>query len=148
MSAPSRTSAPIRTSAGAAVRAALARAVREVLPEVQVFDGPYLEGGAAAGVRPSVTIGEPQATDWSAVGVRGRELRTAATVRVADGQRGRLEAICGGVERAGEALAGDVPSENGGEWRIVGAVFLRTRSVADKGGEAVLVEHRVRVVEF
>ena len=96
-----------------------------------------------------MTIGEPQASDWSAVGVRGRELRTAATVRVADGQRGRLEATCGGVERAGEGLAGDV-----GGWRIVGAVFVQARSVTDRsggkdgGGEAVLVEHRVRVVEI
>ena len=126
-------------SAGAAVRDALAAAVREALPGVAVFDG-----DAAAGVRPSVAIGEPQGSDWSAVGVRGRELRTAATVRVAAGQRERLAGLCGGVEQAGEALAGEA-----GGWRVVGAVFVRAKPVAEKGdGAAVLVEHRVRVVEI
>lgn len=127
-------------SAGAAARDLLTAAVRRALPGVTVF-----RGDAAAGVKPAVEIGEPQATDWSAVGVRGRELRTAATVRVAEGQRDRLEALCGAVERAGEAL-GDAEGPAG--WRVVGAVFLRARPVTDKQGVAVLVEHRVRMVEI
>lgn len=125
-------------SAGAMVRSALAAEVRAGLPGVEVYDGE-----AAAGVRPSIAIGEPAAVDWSAVGVRGRELRTATTVRVANGQRERLETLCAGVERAGEAVRGEI-----GGWRVVGAVFLRTRPVPDKNGVAVLVEHRVRVVEI
>jgi len=125
-------------SAGAAVRGAMAAAVRAEMPGVEVF-----VASAAAAVRPSVEIGEPQASDWSAVGVRGRELRTAATVRVADGQRGRLSELCAAVERAGEGIGGTVDG-----WRVAGAVFLRARPVAEKGsGAAVLVEHRVRVVE-
>lgn len=123
----------------AGVRGALAATVRRALPGVAVFDGER-----AAGVRPSIEIEEPQASDWSAVGVRGRELRTAVTVRVADGQRGRTAALVAGVEAAGAGLTGDV-----GGWRVVGAVFLRSRAVSEKGGgAAVLVEHRVRIVEI
>ena len=126
-------------SAGVAVRDALAAALRGVLPDAAVF-----VGEPAAGVRPSIAVGEPQAADWSAVGVRGRELRTSVTVRVADGQAARMAALCEKVERAGEMLAGDV-----GGWRVVGAVFLRARPVAEKGaGLAMLVEHRVRVVQL
>ena len=129
----------VGTSAGVAVRDALAAALRAALPGVAVF-----VGEAAAGVRPSIAVEEPQATDWSAVGFRGRELRTGATVRVADGQAGRMAELVAGVERAGERLSGDVTG-----WRLVGAVFLRARPVAAKGGGvAMLVEHRVRVVQL
>lgn len=128
-------------SAGAAVREAFAARVREAAPGSAVF-----VGEPAAGVRPSIAIGEPQASDWSAVGVRGRELRTAAMVRVADGQAERMAELCAGVEAAGEALAGGDGGVGG--WRVVSAVFLRARPVAEKAGLAVLVEHRVRVVQL
>lgn len=126
-------------SAAGAVRTALAAALRAELAGVAVFDG---AGGA--GVLPRIEIGEPQTIDWSAKGMRGRELRTAATLRVAAGQRARMPALCAGAERAGEMLAGDLDG-----WRVAGAVFLRARGVEEKsGGLAMLVEHRVRVVEL
>lgn len=125
-------------SAGVVVRDALAARLRAGLGEVAVF-----AGEPAAGVLPHVEVAEAQGSDWSAVGFRGRELRTAATVRVAAGQRERMAELCAGAEAAGEALAGDILG-----WRVVGTLFLRSRPVREKGsGLAVLVEHRVRVVE-
>lgn len=125
-------------SAGAAVNGALVTKLRAALPDIPVF-----EGVGPAAVLPRIELAEPQAADWSAVAVRGRELRTAATVRVADGQRGRLGTVCSAIEAAGEAIDGDV-----GGWRVVGALFVRARPVAEKNGAAVTVEHRVRVVEL
>lgn len=126
-------------SAAGAVRAAMASALRAELGGVPVF-----EGAAPAAVLPRVEVGEPQAIDWSAKEMRGRELRTAVTVRVAEGQRGRMAGLCEGAERAGEGLAGEI-----GAWRVAGAVFLRARGFGEKSGAmAMLVEHRVRVVEL
>lgn len=127
-------------NAGEAVRGALAAALRAepALAGVALF-----EGDAPPAVLPRIEVAEPQGIDWSAKGFRGRELRTAVTVRVAEGQRGRLGTIAAAVERAGEELSGDA-----GGWRIVNAVFLRSRGADEKGGvRMVLVEHRVRVVE-
>jgi len=94
------------------------------------------------GVLPRIEVAEPQGIDWSAKDFRGREMRTAVTVRVAAGQRGRMGVLAEAVERVGEALDGDLSG-----WRVAGAVFLRARSVVEKGGIAMLVEHQVRVVE-
>lgn len=128
-------------SAGIAVRDALAARLRaELGPEpngVAVF-----AGEPAAGVFPHVEVAEAQGSDWSAVGFRGRELRTAVTVRVAAGQRGRMAALVAGAEAAGEGLDGEFDG-----WLVVGAVFLRSRVVKEKGGGVTMVvEHRVRVV--
>ena len=128
------------TGAVEAVGAALAARLRGApgLAGAAVF-----EGGRASGVLPRIEIGAGQGNDWSAVAMRGREIRTQVTVRVADGQRARLGGLVAAVEAAGESLAGDI-----GGWRVAGAVFLRSRPVAEKGGVAVLVEHRVRVAEL
>lgn len=128
------------SGAGQAVRQALAAVLRARadLAGVALYDG-----GSVPSVLPRIEIGEPQGADWSAKDFRGRELRTAVTVRVSDGQRGRLSALAEVVERAGESLGGDI-----GGWRVAGALFLRARGAAEKGGHAVLVEHRVRVIEI
>lgn len=128
------------SGAAEAVAAALAARLREAtgLTGVALF-----EGAAAGAVLPRMEIGGSQGSDWSATAMRGRELRTAVTVRVAEGQRARIGGLVAAVEAAGEALAGDI-----GGWRVAGAVFLRSRPVTEKGGgAAVLVEHRVRVAE-
>lgn len=126
-------------SASEAVRAALAAGLRAdpATGGIALF-----EGLGPAAVLPRIDIGEPQGIDWSAKGMRGRELRTAVTVRVADGQRALLGPLCAAAERVGEALSGDVDG-----WRVAGAIFLRSRGVEAKGVRAVLIEHRVRVVE-
>ncbi len=128
------------SDAGTAVREALMARLKAqgALVGVALFDGV-----AAAGVLPRVDIAEPQGVDWSAKDFRGRELRTAVTVRVADGQRGRIAALAQAAERAGEDLSGDI-----GGWRVAGALFLRSRGVTEKSVHAVLVEHRVRVIEI
>ena len=108
---------------------------------VALFDADVAGMGGVA-VLPRIEIGGGQESDWSAVAMRGREVRTAVTVRVADGQRARLGALVAAVEAAGEALAGDI-----GGWRVAAAAFVRSKPVAEKGGAAVLVEHRVRVAE-
>lgn len=125
-------------SAAVAVRAALVAAIG-VEPELAGIA--VQAGGPAGAVLPRIEVAEPAAGDWSAKGMRGRELRTAAIVRVAEGQRARIAAMAEAVERAGESLAGDI-----GGWRVAGAVFVRSRGIAEKGLRAVLVEHRVRVV--
>lgn len=134
-------------SAGDAVHAALVARLRA---EPGLAGIAVIEADPGPGVLPRIEVAQPQEIDWSAKGFRGRELRTAVTVRVAAGQRGRLGPLSEAVERVGEALDGDI-----GGWRVAGAVFLRARSVVDastslrtgKNGAAVLVEHRVRVVE-
>ncbi len=128
-----------QAGAGQAVRAALVVRLRA---EAALAGVAVVDAEPGPDVLPRVDVAELQEIDWSAKGFRGRELRTAAVVRVASGQRGRMGALSAAVERAGEALEGEV-----GGWRVAGAVFLRTRSVAEKDGFAVLVEHRVRVVE-
>lgn len=126
--------------AGEAVAAALALRLRGA---VGANGAAVFNGSASAGVLPRIEIGAGQGSDWSATAMRGREVRTATTVRVADGQRARLGGLVAAVEAAGEELAGDI-----GGWRVAGAVFLRSKPVAEKGGGlAVLVEHRVRVSE-
>lgn len=125
--------------ASEAVRQALTVAAEA---DTEVVGTAVVQGPRGAPVLPRIEIGEPVETDWSAKGMRGRELRTATTVRVAEGQAGRLGALVAAVERAGESLAGDI-----GGWRVAGTLFLRSRGVAEKGVRAVLVEHRVRVVE-
>lgn len=129
------------SGAAEAVAAALAARLRSAseLGGVAMF-----EGVAAGAVLPRIEIDGSQGSDWSATAMHGRELRTAVTVRVAEGQRARLGLLVAAAEAAGEALAGDI-----GGWRVAGAVFLRSRPVTQKGGgTAVLVEHRVRVVEI
>lgn len=124
-----------------------AQAVRMALIErLQVeagLDGVAVYGAdAPAGVLPRVEVGEPEATDWSSKNWQGRELRTAIIVRLASGQGERLGAMRGAAERAGEALMRDLPG-----WRVVSARFLRTRTIAQKRERALLVEHRIRVME-
>lgn len=128
------------SGAGQTVRGALINALRArpALTGVALFDE-----APAANVLPRIEVTEPQGVDWSAKDFRGRELRTAVTIRVSAGQRGRIAALTGAVEQAGESLAGDI-----GGWRVAGAIFLRTRGVAERGGYAALVEHRVRVIEI
>jgi hypothetical protein len=109
---------------------------------VALFDADAA-GTEAVSVLPRIEVGGGQGSDWSAVAMRGREIRTAVTVRVADGQRARLGALVAAVEAAGEALAGNI-----GGWRVAAAAFVRSKPVAEKGGAAVLVEHRVRVMEI
>lgn len=127
-------------SAGGAVRAALEAALRAE----PVLAGVGVHGSAQpAGELPRVELGEPGVTDWSAKDWSGREARTAVIVRVAAGQAGRLGALVGAVERAGAGLGGERDG-----WRVVGATLLRTRVLGEGAkGSAVLVEHRVRVVE-
>ena len=127
-----------QAGAGAAVAEAIATALRgrAELAGVALFDG-------GAGVLPRIEIAEPQGADWSAKDFCGRELRTAVTVRVGEGQRGRMAALIGAVEAAGESLGGDIAG-----WRVVSALFLRTRGAVERGGHAALIEHRVRVMRI
>ena len=127
-------------SAGAAVRAALEAALRAE----PGLAGVGVHGSAQpSGELPRVELGEPGITDWSAKDWSGREVRTAVTVRVAAGQAARLGALVGAVEQVGLALGG---TRDG--WRVVGAALIRTRVLGEGAkGSAVLVEHRVRVVE-
>lgn len=130
-------------SASETVRAALTAALRSdpVLAGVAMFDGDVGKAGTpGAAVLPRIELGPPQGSDWSAVGMHGRELRTAVTVRVAEGQAGRLGAMTAAAERAGEMLGGQL-----GGWRVASVMFVRSRPADAKGMRGVTVEHRVRV---
>lgn len=108
-----------------------------------VLDGVAVYGAdAPAGVLPRIEVGEPASADWSSKSWQGRELRTAIVVRVAGGQSERLAAMRAAAEQAGETLGRDLPG-----WRVVSALFLRSRTVEQKGIRALVVEHRIRVME-
>lgn len=128
-----------QAGAGQAVRDAMTAALRA---RVELAGIMLTDGGATSSVLPRIEIAEPQSADWSAKDFRGRELRTVVTVRVSDGQRGRMAAVTEAIERAGESLTGAI-----GGWRVVGTLFLRTRGANERGGHAVLIEHRIRVMK-
>lgn len=128
------------SDAVSAVRQALAAALKlqPALAAVALY-----EADAPEGLLPRIELQEPVAADWSAKDWRGRELRTAVTIRVGPGQRERLEAMRNAAEAAGEAIARDLEG-----WRVASALFLRSRTVEERSGlRALLVEHRVRVVQ-
>lgn len=128
------------SDATAAVREALVAAIGL---EPAVAAVPVYLADAPSGLLPRIEIAEPVATDWSAKGWRGRELRTAVTIKAASGQAGRLAAMRDAVEAAGVALAGEIDG-----WHVASAVYLRSRTAEQSGGvRAVLVEHRVRLSE-
>lgn len=108
-----------------------------------VLDGVTVYGAdAPAGVLPRIEVGEPASADWSSKSWQGRELRTAVVVRVASGQGERLAAMRAAAEQAGETMARDLPG-----WRVASALFLRSRALEQKGIRALIVEHRIRVME-
>ncbi|WP_324750791.1 hypothetical protein SH591_05040 [Sphingomonas sp. LY54] len=125
------------SDAAQTVRTALVAALQgePVLDGVAVY-------GADAPVLPRIEVGEPASADWSSKSWQGRELRTAIVVRVAGGQSERLAAMRAAAEQAGETLGRDLPG-----WRVASALFLRSRTVEQKGIRALLVEHRIRVME-
>lgn len=107
------------------------------------LDGvPVYGADAPAGVLPRIEVGEAVSADWSSKSWRGRELRSAIVVRFASGQSERLGAMRAAAEQAGEMLGRDLPG-----WRVASALFLRSRSIQDKGSQALVVEHRIRVME-
>lgn len=126
-------------SAGEAVRQALVAALG-ARNELTGVDG--LVRATAPSVLPQVIVDDPQASDWGTKTARGRELRTAVTVRVAKGQAARLPAMVAAVETTGEALTGPL-----GGWRVASAILVRSRIVVADGSRAALIEHRVRVLE-
>ena len=98
---------------------------------------------------PRIELAEPASSDWGAKGASGRELRMATFIRFAPGQSGLGAAMASAAERVGDRVARDLP----GGWRIASAVFLRARAVegrakgaGEAGLNAVLIEHRVRVL--
>lgn len=127
-------------SADEAVRDALIAAMRAEA----AFDGVAGLGvEPLSGSLPQVTIEWPLVSDWGTKTEAGREVRTAVTVRVAKGQRGRLPALTQAVEAAGVSLSGAIEG-----WQVASAVFVRTRvSDGREGVRSAQVEHRVRVLQ-
>ena len=128
------------TTAAESVRMALVSALGAQAAFVGVEGLQRTTGRASL---PQVTIDDPQSSDWGTKSARGREVRTAISMRVARGQAMRLPAMIAAAESVGEAMAGDL-----GGWRVASAVLLRSRSFdASDGTRPALVEHRVRVLE-
>lgn len=128
------------SDAGSAVKDGLIDAIADVAELAEV---PLYTAAVPAGVLPRIEVAEPIGADWSAKDWRGRELRTAVTIRLATGQADRLGAMRAAAEAAGETIAGVLDG-----WRVASAVLLRSRMIEERGGVlAVLVEHRVRVTE-
>ena len=127
------------SDAGNGVKAGLIDAIGAAAELAEV---PLYTADAPAGVLPRIEVAEPIGTDWSAKDWRGRELRTAMTIRLAAGQTDRLGTMRSAAEAAGEAIAADL-----GGWRVASAVLLRSRVIEERSGVlAVLVEHRLRVM--
>ena len=127
------------SDAAQAVRMALVAA----LQGVPALDGvPVYGADAPAGVLPRIEVGEPASADWSSKSWQGRELRTAIIVRVASGQGERLAPMRAAAEQAGETIARNLPG-----WRVASALFLRSRAIEQKGVRALVVEHRIRLME-
>lgn len=123
-----------------AVKEALIAALKAqpALADVMLY-----EAEASPGVLPRIEVQEPLVADWGTKDWRGRELRTAVTIRVAAGQRERLAAMRSAAEAAGEAIARDLDG-----WRVASALLLRARTIEERNGtRTLLVEHRVRVSE-
>lgn len=128
--------------AASAVREALAAALAAA-PALEAT--PIRPPGAIEGLLPRIEVLEPVAADWSAKDWRGRELRTATVLRVAEGQAGRLGSLREAIEKAGEDIGGEIA----GGWRIASAIFLRSRTIEESGGvRSALIEHRIRVTEI
>lgn len=125
----------VRRALIAVLRSSAALAGAEGLIVAPTATGP-------ASALPSAIVDDPQTSDWGTKDRRGRELRTAVTLRVAKGQATRLDAMIAAVEAAGEALSGDV-----GGWSVASAVLLRSRSGDVGATRTALIEHRVRVLE-
>jgi hypothetical protein len=127
--------------AGAAVHAAMIAALM-ARRELNDIDG--RDGASGSAVLPRIVIEPGPITDWSTKDVRGREVRTIVSVRVAKGQMLRLPSLSAAIETAGTAIGGDI-----GGWSVGSAILLRTRvSDASDGTRTAIVEHRVRVLEI
>ena len=127
--------------AGTAIRQALLTALA-MRPELRGVEG--IAAPTTPSVLPQIAVEEPQAIDWGTKDIRGRELRTATTLRVARGQALRLPSMVAAVEAVGETLSGDC-----GGWRIAATVLVRSRSFdSSDGTRSAIVEHRIRVLEL
>jgi hypothetical protein len=123
-------------SAEEAVAEALLAALAQVAGLNGAFPGPPTHATA-----PWAELGEMTATDWSAVGVTGRELRV--TVRLVDrlDTPARLHGLTGTAEAAIAALPRDLA-----DWRLASVTLTRTRILRDKpSGWAAVVEYRLRL---
>lgn len=84
------------------------------------------------------------ATDWSAKGLRGREVRVAVTVHDVGETWARTVSLQGAVSRAIEGL----PRTLAG-WSVGSVALLRCRTARDgTNGWLGLVEYRVRAMEI
>lgn len=93
---------------------------------------------------PWIELGELLAVDWSTKDARGRELRIAVTVRDLAESPTRLLDLLDAAGAAIEAL----PREVGG-WRLGAAVFLRSRTLREPGGQWLgVTEWRLRAAEI
>lgn len=128
------------SSAPTIVRQALVAALKA---QPALADVALYETKPSAGVLPRIEVAEPAAIEWGTKDRRGRELRSAVIVRVAVGQRDRLDAMQAAAEAAGEGIARDLAG-----WRVASAVLLRARTQEEiDGARTLLVEHRIRVLE-
>jgi len=127
-------------TANQAIRSALVAQLK-LRPEMTGVAGLSVEAGT--NTLPQVRVDDPVATEWGTKDRRGRELRTAITIRVSRGQTMRLPMLVAAAESVGEALAGSIDG-----WRIGSAMTVRARSFDSADGtRSALVEHRIRVLE-
>ena len=120
-----------------AVHAALTGSHDVMAAVTGVFDA------VPSGARPPyATIGADAVSDWSAVGVDGREHRFAVTVWDDAAGSSRLKAAMAAVEAAVLGLDADLDG-----WRVVGLVFVTSAVTRDADGPARgEVEFRARTV--
>lgn len=92
---------------------------------------------------PYAIVGEVIGADWGTKSARGRELRVAVTLRDAHETAARAIDLGAAAGDAIEVLPRDLDG-----WRVGSVAFVRSRVLRESGGSwAVMIEHRVRVME-
>ena len=131
-------------SAEVAVRVAVIAALKADGELMSLLNGLF-DGQPARAAPPFAVMGECIASDWSAKGVDGRELRLTISLNDAGDMAGRIGAMLARIDPVMQAL--DMAGEG---WRVVNARLIRSRlmrtGARDGDGWRAVVDYRLRVV--
>lgn len=121
-------------SAGAALQAAIAAALKEIIELAGVYDGP-----PARAPFPYAVLDASNESDWGHKTAAGREVLVAVTLW--DDQPVRLQSLADAAEAAVQTVA--APSG----WSIVTLRLLRRRTIRDLSGPwATAIDFRARLL--
>lgn len=90
---------------------------------------------------PWIEVGDAIASDWSAKGVAGREIRISVTVHDAPERSDRARSIAGAMDSALDALP-----RNADGWRLVSFVFQKSLMLREKDRCRLVSDWRARIL--